>query len=121
MRIPTVRFKGDDAPIARWEWLFYPLVFLAMLAFLCVLAVAEIAFVPYFLLYPERCLCEYDWGTEREREVARRYREFTSRVPFWARLRRAFAPTYWKRHARTPRRTLREARRAGDAPGGRAE
>jgi hypothetical protein len=82
VRIPLIRSGRDNTPIAWWEWLFAPLVWTALLTLLLVLGVPSI---PYYTLYPECHAHMLDYGTERQREVMRRYRRFAARVSFWRR------------------------------------
>lgn len=42
MRIPLVRFGGDESPIARWEWLFAPIMLPLFFIFLLILAIVTI-------------------------------------------------------------------------------
>jgi hypothetical protein len=86
VRLPLIRKGNDGPPIAWWEWLFYPLLVVVVFVVMCVVCcVAPV----YFTVYPERHAHEYDFGTEREQEVMRRYRRFASRVSFWRRCGRA--------------------------------
>ncbi len=103
MRIPLIRSGHDTTPIAWWGWFFAPLVWTILITLLFVLAGVSI---PYFMLYPERHAHELDFGTERQREVMRRYRRFTARVSLWRRCGRVLASPF--------RRTLPRSRPVRD-------
>jgi hypothetical protein len=101
VRLPLIRFGRDDRPIAWWEWLFLPVLMPTVGA---LLGIAAVLSVPYFVVYPDHHAHEYDFGTERQRELMRRYRRFASRVSFWRRCGRALAFPFRRRRPdlRTP-------------------
>ena len=88
MRVPLMRFGGADSPIAWWEWLFAPLVGAITIPRLFVAAGLSI---PYFMVYPDHHAHKWDFGTEEQQKVMRRYRRFASRVSFWRRCARVLA------------------------------
>jgi hypothetical protein len=85
--------------------LFFPLMVVAVLVFLGVLALVGI---PYFMLYPDHHMHAYDEGTERQQAIMLRYRRFTSRVPFWRRVGRVLAFPFRRKQPR-PVRARRNA------------
>ncbi len=89
MRIPLVRSWGDESPIAWWEWLFTPIVVAAF--YLMV-----IAYILYFIVYPERQAHEWDAGTESQQEFMSRFRRRAARLPLWKRLGRVLT-LHWSR------------------------
>jgi hypothetical protein len=102
VRVPLIRFGQDDSPPAWWEWFFLPVVMPAAFA---VLGAAALASIPYFAVYPDRHAHEYDFGTDRQREVMRRYRRYASRVSLWRRCGRAAAVPFRRWRSRRPRRS----------------
>lgn len=42
MWIPLVRSRGDESPIAWWEWLFAPIIMPMFFIFLSVMAVVSV-------------------------------------------------------------------------------
>jgi hypothetical protein len=60
-------------------------------------AVVSIVSIPYTALYPERHFNDYDFGTERQQEVMRRFRRFASRVSFRRRCGLLMAVLFRKR------------------------
>ncbi|QEG29618.1 hypothetical protein GobsT_44160 [Gemmata obscuriglobus] len=103
MRVPLIRFGQDNRPLAWWECFFFPIV---MPAVFLLLGAAALASIPYFAVFPDHHAHEYDFGTERQQEVMRRYRQFASRVPVWRRVGRALAfPLRQARRRRTRRCT----------------
>jgi hypothetical protein len=95
--VPLIRFGNDERPLAWWEWLFFPIVLpLVML----LLSIAALLSIPYFALYPDRHATSYDFGTEEQQEVMRRYRRFTSRVPLWRRCCRVLTSPFRRRRSR---------------------
>ena len=107
LRVPLIRFGGDDSPIAWWEWLFAPLVWVITIP---LLFLAGVLSIPYSVVYPDHHAHEYDFGTERQQAVVRRYRRLTSRVSFWRRCGRVVAFPFRRRRSR---RTLAAPDRAG--------
>lgn len=112
MRIPLYRASGDTTPIAWWEWPFFPaaVVLFAVCGVVVIALLGALALlsIPYFALYPDRHACDYDFGTEQQQEVMRRYRRFTSRVSLPRRAWRVL--TFYcrsKRHE-LPRRAIRQ-------------
>lgn len=97
MRVPLIRFGDDDRPNAWWEWFFFPVVVPVLFVLLSALALASI---PYFAVFPDRHPHEYDFGTERQQEVMRRYRRYTSRVSVWRRCGRLVALPFRGRRSR---------------------
>src|SRR6516165_5651179 len=81
MRVPLVRFGGDETSIAWWEWLFTPVVVAAIL-------LECLAMILYLLVYPERQAFDWDAGTERQREFMSRFRRRAARLSIWKRLGR---------------------------------
>jgi hypothetical protein len=92
-----IRFGGDNSPTAWWEWLFAPLVWAIVIPLLFMAAGLSI---PYFMVYPDRHAHQYDFGTERQREVMWRYRRLTSRVSFWRRCVRVLAFPFRRKPSR---------------------
>src|SRR5581483_8567019 len=92
MRIPLTRMNGDTSPIAWWENLFLPLVFL-------VLMIAAVASVPYFWLYPERHATGWDFdGNPCHEHRLRSWRSTYARLSLAGRVRRS-----WRKRRRRGR------------------
>jgi hypothetical protein len=102
--VPLIRSVGDDTPIAWWEWLFAPLAPLVWVTTIPLLFVLAGLSIPYFMVYSDRHVTVYDFGTERQLEIIRRYRRYTARVSFWRRCGRVLAFPFQRRR---PRRTRR--------------
>lgn len=102
MRLPLVRFGEDDRPCSWWEWFFLPVV---MTAVAVVLGGAALVAIPFFAVYPELHMHEYDLGTERQQEAIRRFRRYASRVSFWRRCGRVLAFPFRRKRARRPVRS----------------
>jgi hypothetical protein len=107
MRIPTVRFRGDETPIARWEWFFSPVVTAVFLLLLVLYTPVALFFA---FLYPDQHYTHLDWGSPREQVLAERYRRFTRRVGFGRRAVNACTYLFRKqRHRRGAKRKARQA------------
>jgi hypothetical protein len=88
MRIPLVRFDGDDTPWAWWEYLFFPLM--VMLLFIVGPALVIVS-VPYCWLYPERLPNEWDRdGNAAHARAMKRWRAAYARLTFAGRVRRSW-------------------------------
>lgn len=82
MRMPLIRFNGDERPIAWWEWLCAP-------ALVVVIFVEFVAVHIYWVMYPEMHAHSWDFGTPKEQRMMERYRaRCARRVPFWSRVLR---------------------------------
>jgi hypothetical protein len=75
-------------PTARWQWPPYLVSVAIWLAWVAVLGLLS---VPYLAMYPEHGPHRYDHGSERQREVIRRYRQRLSRTPTYVRVWRGTA------------------------------
>jgi hypothetical protein len=100
MRVPLTRSRGDETPIAWWEWLFTPVVVAAIL-------LGCLAMIPYYVLYPEREAFEWDAGTERQREIMTRLRRRAARLSIWKRLGRVLT-LHWCRRTLVRRYRARQ-------------
>ena len=65
-----------------------PIVFAVGCVFVAGLALLYVVCLPGLLLYPEWQPHEYDCGTQRQQEIARRWRAACRRVPLSRRLKR---------------------------------
>jgi hypothetical protein len=83
MRIPLTRNSGDESPIAWWEYFFIPVL---LAVFLIVIVPLTVWALFCGFVYPDQHLTKLDWGTAREQELAKRYRRYTWRAPFWRRV-----------------------------------
>lgn len=96
MRFPILRFGEDTTPITKWELLFAPLVIpLFFLGFFALVVLS----VPYYAIFPENHARQYDFGTDREKRVAQRWRQFVRRQPLGKRWWRRFRARRGRRHA----------------------
>lgn len=93
MRIPLVRFAGDDTPIAWWELLFTPFIMLG-------LALVAVWSIPYFSLHPDRH--PHEWDRDRNpahQHSLKRWRDAYANLTLAGRIRRSWI-RYGRRAAR---------------------